>query len=175
MIVAGNAVVLPGAVALLLFLVFWYLYEQSRQPYFRAWQFAWAAYTLHFVLNQTVAFWGSNPVIKFLAAVLLVVMALAILISTRLTRRLTSQERQEAFRLRWYEVAVGILGVTLALWDFVPRSVGGHLGLAGRSLPLELGVAAVLAYSSFHFYVVARRKNSFAFRALFFALAFWAV
>jgi diguanylate cyclase (GGDEF)-like protein len=175
MIIAGNAVVLPGAVALLLFLVFWYLYEQSRQPYFRAWQFAWAAYTLHFVLNQTVALWGRNPVIKFLAAVLLVVMALAILISTRLTRRLTSQERQEAFRLRWYEVAVGILGVTLALWDFVPRSVGGHLGLAGRSLPLELGVAAVLAYSSFHFYVVARRKNSFAFRALFFALAFWAV
>ncbi len=45
-----STAVLPGVVALLLFLVFTYLHEQSRQPYFRAWQFAWAAYTLHFLV-----------------------------------------------------------------------------------------------------------------------------
>ena len=44
-------VILPGIVALLLFLVFTYLYEQSRQPYFRAWQLGWAAYSLHFGLD----------------------------------------------------------------------------------------------------------------------------
>ena len=40
---ATNTVILPGIVALLLFLVFTYLYEQSRQPYFRAWQLGWAS------------------------------------------------------------------------------------------------------------------------------------
>ena len=43
---ATNMAVMPGIVALLLFLVFTYLYEQSRQPYFRAWQLGWAAYSL---------------------------------------------------------------------------------------------------------------------------------
>ena len=46
-----SMVVIPGVVSLLLFLVFTYLYEQSRQTYFRAWQFAWAAYSLHYVLD----------------------------------------------------------------------------------------------------------------------------
>jgi len=46
-----STVILPGVVALLLFAVFTYLYKQSRQPYFRAWQMAWAAYTLHFLLD----------------------------------------------------------------------------------------------------------------------------
>ena len=40
-----SMVVIPGVVSLLLFLVFTYLYEQSRQAYFRAWQLAWAAYS----------------------------------------------------------------------------------------------------------------------------------
>ncbi len=50
--VAISMVVVPGVVALLLFLVFTYLYEQSRRAYFRAWQLAWAAYTLHYALDR---------------------------------------------------------------------------------------------------------------------------
>jgi len=42
---------IPGFVSVLLFLVFTYLHEQSRQPYFRAWQLAWAAYSLHYILD----------------------------------------------------------------------------------------------------------------------------
>ena len=38
---------IPGIVSVLLFLVFTYLHEQSRLPYFRAWQLAWAFYSLH--------------------------------------------------------------------------------------------------------------------------------
>ena len=46
--VATGLVLIPGAVALLVLLVFTYLYEQNRHSYFRAWQLAWAAYTLHY-------------------------------------------------------------------------------------------------------------------------------
>ena len=41
--IATSIVMIPGVVALLLCLLFTYLYEQSRQAYFRAWQIAWAA------------------------------------------------------------------------------------------------------------------------------------
>src|SRR6266700_2877727 len=112
-----STVILPGVVALLLFLVFTYLHEQSRQPYFRAWQFAWAAYTLHFLLDALAAVWGPPLVISSVASLLLVVMAVCILVSTRLTRRLSSAERMEAFRPRWYEMLVVVAGVGLAFWD----------------------------------------------------------
>jgi len=47
----GGLATIPGAVALLLFFVFTYLYSQSRADYFRAWQIGWAAYSLHYGLN----------------------------------------------------------------------------------------------------------------------------
>lgn len=172
-----STLVLPGAVALLLFLVFWYLHEQSRQPYFRAWQLAWAAYTLHFVLSAGSSIWGGNLPVRFLASLLLVAMALCILVSTRLTGR-PSTTGFEAFHLRWYEVLVGAVMGALALWDSLGRSVSelaGSVGASATQVPLETAVAVVLAYCSLHFYLTARRKSSFAFRALSFALAFWAV
>ena len=46
-----TTVLVPGFVSVLLFLVFTYLHEQSRQAYFRAWQLAWAAYSLHYILD----------------------------------------------------------------------------------------------------------------------------
>src|SRR5215469_9678102 len=111
-----SQIVLPAVVPLLLFLVFTYLHEQSRQPYFRAWQLGWAAYTLHFALDAWSKAWGS-AVLELTASLLLVVMALCILVSTRLTRRLTSSERMEAFRLRWYEILIAVVCVGLAIWD----------------------------------------------------------
>ena len=38
-----SVVMGPGLVAVLLLLLFTYLYEQSRHQYFRAWQLGWAA------------------------------------------------------------------------------------------------------------------------------------
>ena len=108
-----STAILPGLVACLLFLLFTYLHEQSRQPYFRAWQLGWAAYTLHFLLSALSTFAEPRATISFVSSLLLVGMALAILISTRLTRRLTSSERQ-AFQLRWYESAVAGAGVILS-------------------------------------------------------------
>jgi len=49
-----TTVLVPGFVSLLLFLVFTYLYEQSRQQYFRAWQLAWAAYSIIWPVSRRV-------------------------------------------------------------------------------------------------------------------------
>ena len=170
-----NTVVLPGVVALLLFLVFTYLHEQSRQPYFRAWQLAWAAYTLHFGLNAGLNVWEENALVSYVASLLLVAMAICILVSTRLTRRLTSSERKEAFRLRWYETVAAIAGAGLAFWNLKQPHMNGLLLPGIQANRLEIGLAAILAYSSFHFYVTAQRRSSIAFRLLSFALALWAV
>jgi diguanylate cyclase (GGDEF)-like protein len=170
-----STAILPGLVACLLFLLFTYLHEQSRQPYFRAWQMAWAAYTLHFLLDAWSAVSDVRAPIVFLSSLLLVGMALAILVSTRLTKRLTTSERREAFRLRWYEIvlAAGGVGFSLAraLRPLMERSF--LPGLAAD--PLELFVALILGYSSLDFYRTARRRGSIAFRLLSFSLALWAV
>src|SRR5216683_480386 len=170
-----STVILPGVVALLLFLVFTYLYEQSRQPYFRAWQLAWAAYTLHFLLNAWSSVWQSRAQISFLASQLLVVMALCILVSTRLTRRLSSSERLEALRLRWYEISVAAAAVALAFLSLKPQLLGSLPPVIAHYVRLEFGLAAVFGYSSFHFYVTAQRKGSLAFWMLSIFLAFWTV
>ena len=57
--IATGLVLIPGAVALLVLLVFTYLYEQNRHSYFRAWQLAWAAYTLHYAVEAVIYFRGS--------------------------------------------------------------------------------------------------------------------
>ncbi len=170
-----TTVVLPGIVALLLFLVFTYLHEQSRQPYFRAWQLAWAAYTVHFALDAGLNVWERSALASFTALLLLVVMAMCILVSTRLTRRLTSSERREAFRLRWYEIATGVIGVVLAVWNLRHPLAPGLFWPGIQANRLEIGLAGILGYSSFHFYVTAQRRGSLAFRLLSFSLALWAV
>src|SRR5712664_1692470 len=138
-----SMVVVPAVVAFLLFLVFTFLYEQTRQDYFRAWQLGWGAYALHYVLDAWSVFRNPSAVISLLASLLLAAMALCIFISTRLMR--------ERFRLRWYDVAVGAGGVALSLWNARP---GGVFRLDGLSVPvlrLEVGVAMVLLYCSFYF------------------------
>src|SRR5256885_11462187 len=104
-----STAIVPGLVACLLFLLFTYLQEQSRQPYFRAWQLAWAAYTLHFLLDAWSTVSETRWPISFTSSLLLVAIGLAILISTRLTRRLTTSERRGGFCPPLYE-AVGVGG-----------------------------------------------------------------
>ena len=164
--------VLPAVVPLLLFLLFTYLHVQSRQPYFRAWQMAWAAYTLHFGLDAWAKSYGDNHTLAFVGSLLLVVMSLCILVSTRVTRRMTTSERKEALRPRWYELIAALALVVLAAWDFVAQ---GPATLVNPHLRLEVGIAAVLTYSSFHFYLAAQRRSSPAFYLLCLSLAFWAV
>ncbi len=166
-----SLLVVPAVVALLLFLVFTYLYEQTRQDYFRAWQLGWGAYTLHYVLDAWSAFRNPSAVIALLASLLLAAMALCIFISTRLMR--------EKFRLRWYDVAVGAGGSRAQPLEFEAAD-GGPVVSSGDCFPtprfrLEVGVALVLLYCSFYFYRYAHRRNSLAFTLLAMALALWSV
>src|SRR5579884_3342564 len=170
-----STAILPGLVACLLFLLFSYLHEQSRQPYFRAWQLAWAAYTLHFLLNALATVSGPHKIILFFSSVLLIGMTLAILISTRLTRRLTTSERREAFRLRWYEIVIAICGILLSIARALKPDIQWVVSPDVSLDPFQVTVALILGYSSLDFYRTARRKSSIAFRLLSFAVALWAV
>ena len=159
-----TTAVVPGFVSVLLFLVFTYLHEQSRQPYFRAWQLAWAAYSLHYVLDT----FPSSSVAFFISQLFLVAMALCIFVSTRLMRGPS--------QFRWYDAAVGAGGVILAL-----LTLHGHI-ICGVFRPdvqpaiqLGIGLAAILLYSSAIFYVNGHKRGSLAFQVLAFALALWGV
>ena len=167
--VAVSVVLVPGIVALLLFLVFTYLYEQSRQDYFRAWQLGWAAYTLHYAFDAWGIYRKPQALISLLASLLLVAMAVCIFVSTRLMR--------ERFRLRWYDIAVGAAGVGLSLWNLNGNGPGRLLHFATAENPnsIDLAVALLLLYCSAYFYRYAHRKNSLAFKLLAMSLAFWAV
>jgi len=168
--VATGLVLIPGAVALLVFFVFTYLYEQNRHSYFRAWQLAWAAYTLHYAVKAVEYFEGPSALLFFLSSLLLVGMAICIFVSTRLMK--------EPFQLKWYDVALTVAGVLLAyisLRAHVASSVFSEKATPPPiHLQLEIGLAATLFYCSFHFYRYAFRRNSVAFRTLAFSLALWA-
>ncbi|HEX8814718.1 MAG TPA: diguanylate cyclase [Terriglobales bacterium] len=160
---ALSAVLVPGIVAMLLFLLFAYLYEQSRYPYFRAWQFAWAAYTLHYALDAWDAFHKPSIVASLLNSLLLLAMAQCIFVSTRLMR--------QRFQVKWYDVAIGGGGIALAIWSVW---LGTAPGAAHPHLPLDIGLGAILFYCSFYFYRHGQRRNSLAFSLLGVSLALWA-
>ncbi len=168
--VTTGLVLIPGVVALLVLLVFTYLYEQNRHSYFRAWQLAWAAYTLHYALRAVEYFQGPSGLMYFLSSLLLVAMAMCIFVSTRLMK--------EPFQLQWYDVALTVGAVLLAYMNLRAQMVNGRFveraDLVPKYLRLELGLAAMLLYCSFHFYRYAFRRNSVAFRTLAFSLALWA-
>jgi diguanylate cyclase (GGDEF)-like protein len=163
----GIIALIPGIVALLVFLLFTYLYEQSRQQYFRAWQIGWGAYCLHYALDY---FSGYSQLVFLAGSLLMVVMTLSIFISTRLMR--------ERFRWRWYDIALAAMGTIVALWNLRAHIVEGAFrreSVPPPHLTLEVGLALVLAYSSFRFYHYAHQKGSLAFNLLAIALALWAV
>ncbi len=168
--VATGLVLIPGAVALLVLLVFTYLYEQNRHSYFRAWQLAWAAYTLHYGLKAVEYFSGPSALLFLLSSLLLVAMAICIFVSTRLMK--------EPFQLKWYDVALMVTGVLLAYVSLRAHMASGVFSERATPPPiylqLEVGLAATLLYCSFHFYRYAFRRNSVAFRTLAFSLALWA-
>src|SRR5579862_4939107 len=168
--IAISMVIVPGVVALLLFLLFTYLYEQSRQQYFRAWQFAWAFYTAHYCLDAWDAMHQPSAAISFSGSLLLVAMTICIFVSTRLMR--------EKFKFQWGDVALGFAGIGLAWWNLQAQIKQGTFhpdSSVTPHLPLDVGMGIVLLYCSFYFYRHAHRRNSLAFKLLAVSLALWAV
>src|SRR6202521_6238695 len=121
--VATGLVLIPGAVALLVLLVFTFLYEENRHNYFRAWQLAWAAYTLHYALKAVEYYQGPSPLLFLLSSLLLVAMAICIFVSTRLMK--------EPFQLKWYDVALTVIGALLANGSLRDHLASGRLGEKG--------------------------------------------
>src|SRR5579862_7576104 len=163
-----SMVVIPGVVSLLLFLVFTYLFEQSRQAYFRAWQFAWGAYTLHYVLDAFSFYRAPSPLSVFASSVFLVAMAMCIFVSTRLMRGRS--------QFMWYDAALAVVGLFLVWINFQAHMIGGVFqATAQPAIALDVGIAAVLLYSSAVFYLNGHRRGSLAFKVLAFSLALWGV
>src|SRR3984957_8007240 len=159
-----TTVVIPGFVSVLLFLVFTYLHEQSRLPYFRAWQLAWAAYCLHYVLDS----FPSSPWAFLAGELFLVAMALCIFVSTRLMRGV--------YRFRWIDAVVGTGGAILAAITFSEHFVNGTFDPGIQpAIQLGAGLAVILLYSSAVFYVNGHKRGSLAFQVLAVSLALWAV
>ena len=162
---ATSIVIIPGVVALLLCLLFTYLYQQSRQPYFRAWQIAWACYSIHYALDAFRYYYPPANAAFFLSSLFSVAMAMCIFVSTRLTR--------VQFRLRWYDGALAFVGFAACCLDL--RNHLEPLALRG-TLSLEtIFMTAVLLYCSAAFYLHAHRRGSNAFVLLAVSLALWAV
>ena len=125
--VATSLVLIPGAVALLVLLVFTYLYEQNRHSYFRAWQLAWAAYTLHYAAQAVEYYFAPSALLFLLSSLLLVAMALCIFVSTRLMK--------ESFRLKWYDVAIALTGVVLTYFGLRAQMASGLFSEKRHSCP----------------------------------------
>src|ERR1700719_3318956 len=159
-----TTVLIPGFVSVLLFLVFTYLHEQSRQPYLRAWQLAWAAYSLHYVLDT----FPKSSLAFFASELFLVAMALCIFVSTRLMR--------DSYHFRWYDAAVATLGIALAGLTLRGHIVNGVFRPDIQpAIRVGLGLAAILLYCSAVFYLNSHRRKLLAFWVLAVSLAFWAV
>jgi len=165
--IATSIVIIPGVVALLLCLLFSYLYEQSRQSYFRAWQVAWACYTIHYALDAFRFYSPPASAAFFFSSVFSAAMAVSIFVSTRLTRN--------SFHLRWFDWALACAGVAAAAYDLrVHLLAKGNLGAHPLSLEI-IFQSLILLYCSAAFYVHAHRRGSAAFKLLAISLAFWAV
>ena len=164
-----DLLIVPGVVALLLFLVFTYLYEQSRKEYFRAWQVGWGAYALHYALDAWNRLYGPSALVSLLSSLLLVTLGLCIFVSTRLMG--------EKFRLRWYDLALAMAGTAFACWSLGQQMADGTFradALARSQSSLQTGLALVMLYCAVYFYDHARRQSSLAFTLLATSLVFWA-
>jgi diguanylate cyclase (GGDEF)-like protein len=165
-----SVVLVPGLVALLLFSVFTYLHEQSRRPYFRAWQLAWASYTVYYSLDAVSAFLGASTVLSIASALFLAAMGMCVFVSTRLIR--------DRSGLRWYDIPVGLAGVALVFWNATAWMTVRLVHFIGRPpghLRLETGLAVLFGYCAFSFYREGHRRGSVALRLLALSLTVWAV
>src|SRR5580693_717065 len=160
--IATSIVIIPGVVALLLYMLFTYLYQQSRQAYFRAWQIAWACYSIHYALDAFRYYYPPARAAFFFSSLFSIAMAVCIFVSTRLTRG--------TFHFRWYDGVLAVAGVAACCVD-----LRNYLQTGSRPFFDVIFLSAVLLYCSAAFYLHAHRRSSAAFKLLAVALALWAV
>ncbi|HVP42178.1 MAG TPA: diguanylate cyclase [Terriglobales bacterium] len=166
-----SIILVPGIVAIVLFALFSYLYYQTREPYFRAWQLGWAAYVLYFGLATWNLLGQTTALSMWATKLCLLLTALAIFVSTRLVK--------DPLKFHWYDAALAAIG---AVWAYlVVRSGASHaplLSLGMLQVPymeVEVGIAALLLYCAYRFFRFGRQRDSMGYRLLGISLGFWAV
>lgn len=165
-----GIVVVPGVTALVLLLVFTYLYQQSREGFFRAWQAAWVAYTLFYAATGAVYLGHGGGSMFFVAKLLHVVTVLAIVASTRLLEG-------DPFKIKWYDVAMFVGGAVYSAYLLWLHIDSGRFVLEGRTPQIELEVllAIALLAAAIKFYRFGRQKDYVGLRLVALALTVWAI
>src|SRR5437879_3030859 len=163
-------IVVPGVIALMLLGVFSFLYSQTRQAYFRAWQIGWAAYFASYVL-LAIYFFKFQTIAPLLAAKLLFAVTIfAIIVSARLV--------EESFHWRRQDVILGVLTLLWVTWAarFSIHAQPAVFTIGSLQVPAEpsLGFSGALIYSAWNFIKTGRSLQSTAFKLLAVLLIFWA-
>jgi diguanylate cyclase (GGDEF)-like protein len=167
------SLILPSLIAAVLFVVFAYLYRQSRAAYFRAWQLGWACYLFSYLMLIYYLTGNRGGLVLYCAKALFSMVPLFIFASTRMMK--------DEFHLRWYDFALMAAGLGWAALE--TRLLISRPGIASTAyltvgqvrLPVDLdfGVAALLAFCAYRFWRHATRLHSLAQMVLSAALGIW--
>src|SRR4051812_27621177 len=165
-----GIIVVPGITALLLLLIFSYLYQQSRESYFRAWQIGWASLTLYYAAVCATLLGYGNAITFSSAKVLQLFTVLTILASTQLTEG-------ERYKPVWYEWLLGVFGLGFIAYIGYHHIHNGifELRYEDGHLELEVLLASILLLAAIRFYRTGRQRDFLGFRLIALALAFWAI
>ena len=165
-----GIIVVPGITAFLLLLIFSYLYQQSRETYFRAWQLGWASLTLYYAAIGLMFPEGGTLGLFTAAKLLQLFTVLAILVSTRLTDG-------ERFKPVWYDWVFGGTGLAFIGYVIYHHWHNGHFEFTYEDghLEIEVLLAVILAVAAIRFYRLGRQRDFLGFRLIAVALAFWAI
>jgi len=165
-----GIILVPGVTAFLLLLIFTYLYQQSRETYFRAWQVGWASLTLYYA-SVGVLYTGHDGVGFFIVTRLFQLLTvLAILVSSQVTDG-------ERFKPTWYDWAIGGGGLGFIGYVVEHHYRNGAFDFAYEDghVEVEVFLAAVLLLAAIRFYRLGRQRSFLGFRLIAVALAFWAI
>ena len=165
-----GIILVPGVTAFLLLLIFTYLYQQSRETYFRAWQVGWASLTLYYA-SVGALYTGHSGVAMFtIARLLQLFTVLAILASSQLTDG-------ERFKPAWYDWAISAIGLGWVGYVVAHHFRNGRFefGYEDGHLEIEVFLAAVLLVAAIRFYRLGRQRDFLGFRLIALALALWAI
>ena len=158
-------VIVPGVVALVLLGVFGYLWKQSREAYFRAWEIGWAAYVLAFAL---IAFrflqWDNWTLVWLTSLLKAVITPLCILISIDLV--------EERLRMRTRYLAVG---GALAAWAFYDAYFPRAHTFGGEHIYAAWLLALVMLYCGARFWGTGAKREMISYRVLAVSLWLWSL
>ena len=158
-------VIVPGVVALVLLGVFGYLWKQSREAYFRAWEIGWAAYVLAFALIAFRFTQYDHWTLVWLTSLLkAVITPLCIFISLDLIG--------ERFRMRTRYLLVG---GALAGWAFYDAYFPHARTFGAEHIYAAWLNALVLTYCGLRFWGAGAKREMISYRVLAASLWVWSL